>query len=371
MYRIQSLYLLLFALVVFSCKQTTEQSAEDQKEEETIERSQKDFKKIDFHAHYRYDRDFLLPLLREWNMQALLVDVAKEDTAMNSKMWGLLKGMYNKYQDQFFLCASFESSNIDDPEFANKIIAKLEKDFEAGARMVKVWKVHGMVTKDKAGNYIQIDDPRIQPVWDYLTEKNVPVLAHIGEPIQAWLPLPEDEGRPHVGYYRDHPEYHAYNFPEIPKWETIMAARDNWIAKNPNLVVVAAHMGSMSHDLDLVAERLDKYPNMLVETAARWADIVLQDPQKVRDFFIKYQDRVIYGTDFGINTPSENADEGTKNMINKRIGLHWDYVSGADSLNFDRGSFQTNTHSLNLPDDVLSKFYYDNAMKVLNREFEF
>ena len=337
---------------------------------EVTPRKQENYKKIDFHAHYRYDREYLLPLLESWNMQALLVDVAKEDSAMNLRQWEALKTQYNKYPNQFYLCASFESSNIDDPSFAEKIIEKLEDDFANGARMVKVWKVHGMVTRDSSGHFIQIDDPRIQPVWDYLTKKNIPVLAHIGEPLQAWQPL--QEGNPHAGYYRDHPEYHAYNFPEIPSWETIMAARDSWIAKNPNLTIVAAHMGSMSHDLDLVAERLDKYPNMLVETAARWADIVLQDPGKVRNFFIKYQDRVIYGTDFGINTPEDpskkESDQGTRDMINKRIDLHWQYVSGNDSLLFDRGSFKTQTHSINLPDSVLRKFYYDNATRVLNRE---
>ncbi|MDH5603770.1 MAG: amidohydrolase, partial [Cyclobacteriaceae bacterium] len=223
---------------------------------------------------------------------------------------------------------------------------------------------------DGSGKFIQIDDPRIQPVWDFLTEKKVPVIAHIGEPLQAWLPL--QEGNPHAGYYRDHPEYHAYNFPEIPAWETIMAARDNWIAKNPNLTIVAAHMGSMSHDLDLVAERLDKYPNMLVETAARWPDIVLQDPEKVRNFFLKYQDRVIYGTDFEIDTPFDPSkkedDMGRRDNMDKRFGLHWEYLSGNDSLFFDRGSFKTHTHSINLPDSVLRKFYYENAMGVLTGE---
>lgn len=356
-------FILVFWL--FSCSSPSKK--EDTKEE-TISsaRKQKDFKKIDFHTHYRYDREYLIPMLQEWNMQTVIIDVPKEDLVQNDTLWTALKEQYKKYPDQFFLCAGFESSNIDDPEFAQKIIAKLEDDFDNGARMVKVWKIHGMVTKDASGKYIQIDDPRIQPIWDFLTEKNIPVIGHIGEPLQAWRPL--DEKNPHYGYYKEHPEYHAYTDPEIPTYEEIMAARDNWIANNPQLTIVAAHMGSMSHDLNMVAERLNKYPNMYVETAARWGDIVLQDPELVRDFFIKYQDRIMYGTDFGINTPSnpEDADEGRKNMIAKRMGLHWEYVSGADSLLFDRSSsFKVNTHSLNLPDSVLNKFYYDNAIGIL------
>ncbi|MDH5400116.1 MAG: amidohydrolase [Cyclobacteriaceae bacterium] len=343
------------------------QKEETKEEVSSQPRNQADFKKIDFHTHYRYDREYLVPLLKKWNMQTVLIDVPKEDLIQNDTLWAAMKAQYNKHPDQFYLCAGFESSNIDDPEFANKIIAKLEDDFANGARMVKVWKIHGMVTKDASGKYIQIDDPRIQPVWDHLTKRNIPVIAHIGEPLQAWRPL--DENNPHYGYYKEHPEYHAYNDPEVPQWEEIMAARDNWIAKNPNLTIVAAHMGSMSHDLKLVAERLDKYPNMYAETAARWGDIVLQDPTLVQDFFIKYQDRVLYGTDFGINSLPDpnNPDNGQGNTIEKRMDMHWQYLSGSDSLLFDRGSLQVKTHSLNLPDSVLRKFYYDNAMGILEQ----
>ena len=357
---------LVFIFLLISCT-TSSQKGEGQEVVTNSIRDQADFTKIDFHTHYRYDREYLMPLLKKWNMQTLLIDVPKEDLVQNDTLWAALKAQYHKYPEQFYLCAGFESSNIDDPEFANKIIAKLEDDFTNGARMVKVWKIHGMVTKDASGKYIQIDDPRIQAIWDYLTEKNIPVIAHIGEPIQAWRPL--DVNNPHYGYYRDHPEYHAYKYPEIPQWEEIMDARDNWIAKNPKLTIVAAHMGSMSHDLKLVADRMDKYPNMYVETAARWVDIALQNPDDVRDFFIKYQDRVMYGTDFGINTlPDPNdPDEGRKDMMDRRMDMHWKYLSGSDSLLFVRGSNKVKTHSLALPDSVLKKFYYDNAMHLLTQ----
>ena len=356
---------LLFMFFLISCS-TPSKKSEGQAKNDAV-RKQDDYKKIDFHTHYRYDREWLVPLLNEWNMQTVIVDVPKEDLEMNEILWRAIKEQYNKYPDQFFLCAGFESSNIDDPKFADKIIAKLKDDIANGARMVKVWKIHGMVTKDASGKYIQIDDPRIQPVWDFLTEQNIPVLAHIAEPLQAWRPL--DENNPHYGYYKDHPEYHAYNFPEIPSYEEIIAARDNWIAKNPGLTIVAAHMGSMSHDLNMVAERMDKFPNMYVETAARWVDIVLQDPQLVRDFFIKYQDRIMYGTDYGINTPPEPDDQGTgqKDMIDRRMAMHWRYLTENDSLLFERGSNKVKTHSLGLSDEVINKFYYENAIRVLTQ----
>ena len=355
--------LLFFGIGFSSCKNAPA--------EETIVRKQEDFKKIDIHTHYRYDKDFLIPLLDKWNMKTLLVEVALVDSTGERKKerWEALKAQFNKYKNHFYLCAAFESSGIDDPDFAINIIEMLKENIASGARMVKVWKNHGMVIKDATGAYIQIDDPRIQPVWDYLTGENIPVIAHIGEPIQAWREL--QEGNPHYNYYKNHPQYHAYQHPEIPRWETIIAARDNWVAKNPDLLIVAAHMGSMSHDLGMVAERLDKYPNLYAETAARWGDIAGQDPAQVREFFIKYQERLLYGTDLGSGKPSEEgtaeADKRPANDIEKMFEMDWRYLTTKDSLVFDDGmiSFPIKTKGINLPDSVLRKFYHDNAVKVL------
>ena len=343
-------------------------SCQEKKEHPPTERLQEDFQKIDIHTHYRYDRNYIVPLLQKWNMRTVLVDVARKDTGSLNR-WNALKTQFKKYPDQFFLCSSFEASDIDNPEFAKNTINKLREDLAFGAVMVKVWKNHGMVITDKSGKYIQIDDPRIQPVWDFLAENHVPVMAHIGEPLQAWRPL--EEGNPHYNYYKNNPQYHAYQHPEIPTWETIMEARDHWVANNPKLTIIAAHLASMGHDLDLVAERLDQYPNLMVETAARWGDITLQDSEKVKKFFIQYQDRVLYGTDLSINTPAQEnstSENGGGENTEKILRLHWEYLSGQDSLFFDSPmiSFPISTKSLNLPDSVLKKFYFGNAVKILS-----
>jgi len=340
--------------------------------EETILRKQEDYKKFDIHTHYRYDREFLVPLLEKWNMKTLLVEVALVDSSNRTEKWEALKTQHNNYKDRFYLCAAFESSGIDDPSFADNIIAMLKDHLASGARMVKVWKNHGMIIQDLSGAYVQIDDPRIQPVWDFLTEEKIPVIAHIGEPIQAWREL--EEGNPHYNYYKNHPEYHAYQHPEIPSWETIIAARDNWVAKNPNLLIVAAHMGSMSHDVGLVAERLDKYPNFYAETAARWGDIVRQNSEVVRNFFIKYQDRLMYGTDLSSGKPPveglEEADKQLAANIETMFEMDWQYLTTGDSMTFDDGmiSFPIETKGIDLPDSVLKKFYYQNAVNILRTD---
>lgn len=330
---------------------------------------QEDFEKIDFHTHYRFEREYLMPLFEDWNMRAVLVEVSKNDSTGVHRYWPQLKAMRDAHPDRFFLCTGFNGYGIDEPDYADKIIAQLEEEIAAGAQMVKVWKNFGMVDKDASGAYIQIDDSRLQPIWDFLVEKDIPVLAHIGEPIQAWRPLVE--GRPHVAYYRDHPEYHAYQHPEIPTWETIMAARDNWLAQNPDLIVVGAHNGSMSHDVEEIAARLDKYPNFYVEMAARFGDFTYQDSRKVRDFVMKYQDRFLYGTDLNTSRPPEEvsaeAAANEEERLRSRFDLHWTYFTSSDSLIYDGRaySYPIQTQCLALPDSVLRKVYAENARGIL------
>lgn len=325
--------------------------------------------KLDIHTHFRADRAYLSHLLDEWNMKALLVDVVTSDSTGIKRSWSRLLDQQARYPTQFSLCSGFSAFGIDAPDYSQRIIDQLEAEIAAGAKMVKVWKNFGLVDKDESGQFVQIDDPRLQPIWDFLIEKNIPVLSHIGEPLQAWRPL--QEGNPHYNYYDNHPEYHFYNQPDVPAWETIMAARDNWLAENPDLVVLGAHMGSMSHDLDEVAKRLDQFPNFQVETAARWGDITGQETEKVKAFFLKYQDRILYGTDLGSSgSEDEMSEENLKaeqDRFEKMWQLHWDYVSGKDSLYFDSPmiSFPVSTKSLGLPMEVLEKFYRENALKLL------
>lgn len=189
-----------------------------------------------------------------------------------SRNWDHYTENAKSHPELFWLCSSLIGVGIDDPDFAKDNIERLQHEIDSGAKMVKVWKNFGMLTKDASGKFIQIDDSRLQPIWDFLTEKGIPVMAHIGEPVQAWRPL-DDPNNPHYGYYSEHPEYHAYKLPEIPKYETIIAARDRWIANNPDLKILCAHFGSMSHDVDMIAERLDKFSNMYVKNAVDFLEL--------------------------------------------------------------------------------------------------
>ena len=153
------------------------------------------------------------------------------------------------------------------------------------------------------------DDPVFGPVLDNIVAHHKTVVAHFAEPDSCWRPL--DPASPDYSYYKQHPEEHAYRHPEWPTKLAILAARDHLLQLHPTLRVVGAHLGSMEVDVDQIAERFDHYPNFAVDTAARIPYLMRQSPEKVRAFLIKYQDRVLYGTDLGI-TPDDKAETALK-----------------------------------------------------------
>jgi len=349
--------LFVFALAILTaCGSKTERKSSENVK--TLRLSHNSVQKIDIHSHFQFTRDYLPEFFEKWNMQSVLVDVAIED----SRAWDSYVENEQQNSNLFFLCSSLIGTGIDSPDFAQKNIKRLEKEIASGAKMVKVWKNFGMVTKDGSGNFIQIDDKRLQPIWDFLVEKEIPVMAHIGEPVQAWRPL-DDPKNPHFGYYTEHPQYHAYKLLEIPAYETIIAARDRWIENNPSLQILCTHMGSMSHDVEMVAERLDKFPNMYVEPAARFGDLASQDSKKVNAFFQKYQDRVFFGTDYGNSMVQDSISdlEIEKKELDENYNNLWKYLSGTDSLIIRNQK----TNGLGLPTDILKKVYFQNASSFL------
>lgn len=357
------IYLLVVFAFLLSCK-----SQPKKKKELKTQAALTDLqaiKKIDVHAHYKYDRDYLPAFFKKWNMQGVLVDVATVADTTIRRSWDRYVIMAKLHPDLFVLCSSLIGIHIDKPDFAEKEISRLKQEIKDGAKMVKVWKNFGMVTKDESGSFIQIDDERLQPIWDFLNDNNIPVIAHIGEPVQAWRPL-DDPNNPHYGYYTDHPEYHAYQHPEIPTYETIISARDRWIENNPALQILCAHNGSMSHNVDMVAERLDKFPNMYIESGARFGDLAGQDSKKIKAFFTKYQDRIFFGTDYGTGIPkgsiSEEALERELTNLDADYNRLWRYLSSADSLEIRNQK----TIGLELPTSILNKIYYQNVADFLD-----
>jgi predicted TIM-barrel fold metal-dependent hydrolase len=144
--------------------------------------------------------------------------------------------------------------------------------------------------------------------------------------------------------------------PDAPAKQTILEARDHLLALHPHLRVVGAHLGSMEADVDMVAQRLDRYPNFAVDTGARVAHLTIQPSSKVRAFLIKYQDRVLYGTDIEFSG-AETANDAVEEW-EKQLALDWRYFATADRFDYDGHTVQ----GLHLPTTVLKKLYHANAV---------
>ena len=198
---------------------------------------------------------------------------------------------------------TFSMQGFGKPGWADKVNAALAADAEQGAKAVKVWKNVGMKERF-GGKLVMVDDPKISPVADKVQSLGLTLIGHLGEPQNCWLPLDQMTTDNDREYFKEHPQYHMYLHPRC-RATRIRSGRDNFVAAHPQLRFVGAHLASLEYDVDRIAAFLDRFPNANVDMAARMSQVQYQsvrDREKVRNFFIKYQDRLLYArTDLTLN----------------------------------------------------------------------
>ena len=253
-----------------------------------------------------------------------------------------------------FLCTTFDGYNFNTPTFTEDSIRQINRDFKDGAIAVKIWKTFGMEIKDGKGNYVLPDDPKLQPIFEDIAKHDKTLMAHLAEPDVAWQPVDKSDD-PSASYYRENPQWHVMNKPGIPSKEKILEARDHILERNPKLRMVGVHLGSMELSIENIAQHLDKYPNFAIDTAARMEYLMRDDPDKVRNFLIKYQDRVLYGTDLDLN-PDANIDESVKEWEETYV-RDYRYLATDETFQVEGRTVR----GLKLPKEVLQKIYRTNA----------
>jgi predicted TIM-barrel fold metal-dependent hydrolase len=268
-----------------------------------------------------------------------------------------------KYSPQFQFAATFDLTRRNEPDYARGITNWLDDTFRAGAVMVKLWKAVGMELKTPAGAFMMPDDAVLDLIYGYLANQRRPLMAHFADPIDAWRPL--DPASAHHAYYASHPEWHVHGRTDFPSHAEILAARDRMLARHPDLVVIAAHLGSEAHDLDSLAKRFDRFPNLHADVAARTPELKRQPADKVRQFFLRYQDRLLYGTDAEQYTPGRLPSAAERAAFAARMEQwyrhEFDYYAGRGS----RKSGGREIEGLGLPRTVLDKFYHGNAQRLI------
>jgi predicted TIM-barrel fold metal-dependent hydrolase len=273
--------------------------------------------------------------------------------------------MKDSYPEDIGWLATFSMENFEDPGWSEEVIRKLQEDLDQGASGFKVWKDVGMTFRDSLGNFVFLDDPLFEPVLEFMEASGKPLLAHIGEPRNCWLPIDSMTVNGDKSYFTNNPQYHMYLHPEYPSHERLMESRDFVLARYPGLNLVGAHLGSLEWDVDVLAGRLDRYPNFAVDLAARVCHLQIQDREKVRDFLIKYQDRVLYATDLGVR--DGNLEE-TRKWLENEWHSDWAYFAG-DSLMGSRHT-EKKFKGLDLDKEVLQKIFYSNAVTWYPEAFE-
>ena len=197
---------------------------------------------------------------------------------------------------------------------------------------------------------------------DFIVKKGLPITGHLGEPRNCWLPLNEMTVRSDSEYFARNPQYHMYLHPDYPSYQDQINARDHMLEKHPDLIFIGCHLGSLEWNVDELAKRLDRFPNMAVDMAARICHLQYQsakDRNRVRDFCIKYQDRLLYGTDLSDNGTNNGA--GLARRIHETWLDDWKYFTSNDEMRSDKfkGKFQ----GLQLPKEVIDKIFNRNAIK--------
>ena len=312
--------------------------------------------KIDAHLHIRYSGPEFLDQAMADNFKVISIFVDHSDISWQKSF---IEQQKKNRLNQIEYITTFTMQGWDEPDWQEKTMAHLKNEFENGAIAVKVWKNIGMVFRDKDSNFVMIDHPQFGPIFDFIESQGKTLTAHIGEPLDCWLPLDQMKANSNREYYRNHPQYHMYLHQDFPSYNEQIQSYERMLEKHPNLRYVGCHLASIEWSMDELAKRLDRFPNMAVDLAARIDDIQLQDREVVRDFFIRYQDRILYGTDFSINEmhdPIAFAKQAHQTWLRD-----WTYFS-TDSVMTIPG-IDKSVHSLDLPSSVLNKIYRLNAQK--------
>jgi predicted TIM-barrel fold metal-dependent hydrolase len=318
--------------------------------------------KIDAHMHLRSFGNEFIDQAKQDNFKALTILV---DSRPLQPQYEHAAYHVERNPDRIKFATTFTMKGWDETDWLDKTISWIDSQLEAGAVAVKIWKNIGMVYKDRNGNLVMIDDPRFDPLFKYLADRKVPVIGHLGEPKNCWLPLEKMTTNNDRNYFSRHPQYHMYLHPDLPSYEDQITARDRLLEKNPDLIFIGAHMASLEWDVDVLAKTLDRFPNMAIDIAERTGQLFDQtsiDRERVRNFFINYQDRILYATDVIDNGDANTPD--FRQRLHDMWMLDWHYFVTDDTLtsHLINSEFQ----GLKLPREVVDKIYAGNARRWLS-----
>ncbi len=283
----------------------------------------------------------------------------------NSDVGGDLDEILNryarKYPDRFKnLWPTGFPPGINTDERLASLPVKLENAVKRGViGEGELWKNLGLTAKDASGKVIPVDDSRIDSLWVKAGELGVPVLWHMGDPAPMFLPV--DRFNERYIELRRYSEWSYYG-PQFPSRETLMKGRENVLKKHPQTIFIGCHMGWNTDDLSYAGYLLDTFPNYYLDLSTTLSELGRQ-PYTTRRFFIKYQDRILFGTDGGslFNVKGWTVEKFYQAYF-EFLETENEYIDYPMKGAINQGSWKI--YGINLPDSVLQKIYYKNAEKI-------
>ncbi len=344
--------------------------------ESRIERAK--FPVIDFHTHIsvsaKSEKGIELVPERQYlgtPQELLTVMDRKNIRAMVNLTGGYDKGLaeavtkYDRaYSGRFYTFTEPSYSRFNEPGYPRLQAQAIEQAQRDGARGLKILKTLGLYLRENitSGTLVKIDDPRFDPMWDACGQLNMPVAIHISDPIAFFTPA--DRFNERYEELNNHPDWSFYG-EDFPSNAALIEARNRVMARHPKTHFVALHVGNFSEDLQNVSENLDRFPNMSVDIAARIGELGRQ-PRTARNFFDKYQDRILFATDA---TP--HGDEFPQQVFNDQLyEIYYRFLETDDEY-FDYAPAKIppqgrwRIYGINLPDGILRKVYHENAARAL------
>jgi len=262
------------------------------------------------------------------------------------KLQRVVDEMVKPYPGRFMVFTQIDYSKIDD---SPAMVADLDDAVRRGARGLKVLKDLGLQDRDKSGKLIPVDDPRLDPVWEECGRLGIPVAIHVTDPEAFFHPLNGENER--YEELIEHPDWSFYDH-GYPSKEEVLAQRDHMFAKHPHTTFIALHVANWPENLDYVSQLLDRLTNVMTEFGAREAELGRQ-PRRAGEFFLKYQDRILFGTD----APPDPEMYSNYFRWLETDDEYFDYYCYP-------GQVRWKIYGMKLPDSVLQKVYNRNAERV-------
>ncbi len=265
------------------------------------------------------------------------------------------------------------------PGCGKPLAAELAKAKAMGARGLKIAKGLGLVYLGPDGKLLRVDDPSLDPVFEKAGELGMPIAIHVGDPQAFWQePGPANERNEELEAHPEWSFYTEYKSGRMPSWRELYDAFLRRVARHPKTTFIGVHFGNAPEEPELVAQSLDRYPNLFIDTAARIPAIGRTDathsPARMREIFLKYQDRILFGTDTGVGRSPQALMFGSTGLLpptqadaDRFFESTWRYFETADTDIPSPTPIQGRwtISGINLPRPVLEKLYFKNAQRIL------